>query len=61
MKLKKILEKIDYKLLKGSEEVEVCDLAYDSRNVSDGYVLVSIVGNNVDGHDYIDNAIEKGA
>ena len=61
MKLKKILEKIDYKLLKGSEEVEVCDLAYDSRNVSDGYVFVSIVGNNVDGHDYIDNAIEKGA
>jgi len=61
MKLKKILEKIDYKLLKGNEEIEICDLTYDSRNVSDGYVFVALVGNNVDGHDYIEKAIECGA
>ena len=61
MKLKKILEKIDYKLLNGSEEIEVCNLAYDSRCVSDGYVFVAIIGNNVDGHDYIDKALENGA
>ena len=61
MKLKKILEKIEYKLIKGAEEVEICDLAYDSRNMSEGYAFVAIIGNNVDGHDYIDSAIEKGA
>ena len=61
MKLKKILDKIDYALLKGNEEVEICDLAYDSRKVSDGYAFVAIVGNNVDGHDYVKAAIENGA
>ena len=61
MKLKKLLEGIDYTLIKGNDEIEICDLAYDSRNVNDGFVFVSIVGNNVDGHDYIDTAIENGA
>ena len=61
MKLNKLLEKIEYTLVKGNEEVEIKDLAYDSRNISEGYVFVSIVGNNVDGHDYINSAIENGA
>lgn len=61
MKLKKLLEGIDYTLVKGNDETLINDLAYDSRNVSDGFVFVSIIGNNVDGHDYIDVAIENGA
>ena len=61
MKLKKLLNKIDYKLIKGNDDVEISDIAYDSRNVSDGYAFICIVGNNVDGHDYIDSAIKKGA
>ena len=61
MKLKKILEKIEYTLVKGNEEVEIIDLAYDSRVVSDGYLFVAIVGNNADGHDYIESAIKNGA
>ena len=61
MKLKKLLDKIDYKLIKGNEDVEICDLAYDSRNISEEYVFVAIVGNNVDGHEYIDAAVENGA
>ena len=61
MKLKKILDKIEYTLLKGSDEVEIKDIAYDSRKVEDGFAFVAIVGNNVDGHDYIDGAISSGA
>ena len=61
MKLSKLLEKIDYTLVKGNIEIEIKDLAYDSRNVSNDYVFISIVGNNVDGHDYIDKAIDNGA
>ena len=61
MQLKKILDKVEYTLLKGNVDIEICDLAYDSRNVSSGYLFVAIVGNNADGHDYIDNAISKGA
>lgn len=61
MKLEKLLDKIEYTLVKGSLEVEIKDIAYDSRMVEDNYVFISIVGSNVDGHDYIDNAIELGA
>ena len=61
MKLKKLLEKIDYTLVKGNEEIEIVDLAYDSRKVSDNYAFVAIVGNNVDGHDYVEDAIKNGA
>ena len=61
MNLKKLLNKIEYTLLKGNEDVVVNDIAYDSRKVEDGYAFVSIVGNNVDGHDYIDDAIKSGA
>lgn len=61
MKLEKLLEKIDYKLIHGSLDVTIKDIAYDSRCVSNDYVFVAIVGNNVDGHDYIDSAISNGA
>lgn len=61
MKLKKLLDKIDYTILNGNDEVEIKDIAYDSRMVSEDFVFVAIVGNNVDGHNYIDSAINNGA
>lgn len=61
MKLKKLLDKIDYTILNGNDEVEIKDIAYDSRKVSEDFAFVAIVGNNVDGHDYIDSAINNGA
>ena len=59
MKLEKLLDKIDYTLVKGNIEVLVKDIAYDSRNVLDDYAFIALIGNNVDGHEYIDNAIDK--
>ena len=61
MKLEKLLDKIDYTLVKGNIEVLVKDIAYDSRNVLDDYAFIALIGNNVDGHEYIDNAIDNGA
>lgn len=61
MKLRDLLNKIDYTLLNGNDEVEIKNIAYDSRMVSENYAFVAIVGNNVDGHDYIDSAINNGA
>ena len=61
MKLEKLLNNIEYTLLKGSIDILVKDIAYDSRNVLKDYAFIAIVGNNVDGHDYIDSAIDKGA
>lgn len=36
-------------------------IAYDSRKVGENYLFVAIRGFNVDGHDFIPRAIEKGA
>ena len=40
---------------------EISGIAYDSRNVKNGYVFVAAVGVVVDGHSYIPKAIENGA
>lgn len=61
MKLNKILEKLEYKCAQGSLDIEVNDVIYDSRKVTKGTLFLCLVGANADGHDYIKNAIEKGA
>lgn len=61
MKLKKLLYKIDYQLLNGNDDIEISDLTYDFNKKLDNSVFVAIVGNNIDGHNYIDVAINNGA
>ena len=61
MKLDKLLEGIEYELIKGNLDIEVNNIYYDSRKVEDGSLFYAMVGSSVDGHDYIDSAIEKGA
>jgi len=61
MKLAKLLEKLDYKLLKGSLETDVNGLRYDSRKVSEGDCFVCISGTTRDAHDFIPDVLEKGA
>ena len=61
MKLSELFEKIKYTLVKGDAETIVSNIEYDSRKVDSGTLFVAIVGNNVDGHDYIEEAIKKGA
>lgn len=61
MILEKILNNIDYKLIKGSLDTEVSGLYYDSRKVTNDSAFICLSGTQVDGHDYIKSAIEKGA
>ncbi|MGQ3686163.1 MAG: UDP-N-acetylmuramoyl-L-alanyl-D-glutamate--2,6-diaminopimelate ligase [Candidatus Loosdrechtia sp.] len=42
-------------------EKEVSGITYDSRKIKKGNVFVAIKGNKLDGHDFIGNAVEKGA
>lgn len=56
-----ILYKVRNTGLNGSTEVEVTGLAIDSRKVTAGNVFIAIRGAQTDGHQFIDNAIEKGA
>ena len=45
----------------GSTHVAIEDVAFDSRKVKAFSLFVAIPGTKVDGHDYIDQAIENGA
>lgn len=45
----------------GAADVDITMLAYDSRAVQPGSLFVAIKGAHVDGHDYIAQAIERGA
>ena len=61
MKLEKLLTELDYRLLSGSLDVEVTQIDYDSRKVIENGLFVCIPGANVDGHDFIDQVVDKGA
>lgn len=61
MKLTKLLESLEYKVVRGSDQIEVTELINDSRKVSEGSVFVCISGAVSDGHSYVAEVAEKGA
>ena len=59
MKLNKIIDKIKFE---GSfDNREITHIAHDSRKVKNGTLFIAIAGNNNDGHDFIFDALDKGA
>ncbi len=61
MKLYKIIDGLNVLSIKGSLDIDIKGIAYDSRSVSDGFLFLCIDGEISDGHDYIEKAISKGA
>ena len=61
MKLKDILTNCNLLEIVGEKDIDVVDITFDSRKVSQGTLFFAVKGTQVDGHDYIDGAIEKGA
>ena len=61
MELKDILYKVTLNSVVGSTSVSVNSIDFDSRNISLNDVFVAIPGSVVDGHNYIDKAINQGA
>lgn len=61
MKLSALLEGTQYSVLKGSTDIEINNLVYDSRKVGAGDVFVCLKGYNVDAHKFAQSAAEKGA
>ncbi len=59
--LKDILNKVSLLSTSGNPETEVSAIAFDSRKVTKGSLFVATSGTVVDGHDYINKAIENGA
>ena len=56
------LEKIlNAKKVNITNDVEITGIAIDSRKVKQGDLFIPFLGENVDGHNYIESAFEKGA
>lgn len=59
--LKDILYKVNLVSTTGDMELQIKDVCFDSRKVSEGSLFVAVKGTQVDGHKYIDQTIENGA
>ena len=60
-KLKDILADVSILEISGDEDILVNKITFDSREVEPVDLFVAISGTRVDGHQYIDKVIEKGA
>ena len=61
MRLADLLSNLEHIDFKGDPEIEITGLAYDSRQVKAGYLFVALKGNDLDGHDYLGDAVQRGA
>jgi UDP-N-acetylmuramoyl-L-alanyl-D-glutamate--2,6-diaminopimelate ligase len=61
MKIKDLLQKIDYISFNGNEETEVQGITNNSKEVKEDFIFVALKGSKFDGHDFIDEAISLGA
>ena len=59
--IKDLLYGISLERVEGNTSTAVASIAFDSRKVSEESMFIAIRGVQVDGHDFIDLAIEKGA
>ncbi len=60
-KLTKLLENVDYELIKGSLDVNIADIKDDSRKVEENDLYIAKVGTTSNSHKFIPDAIKKGA
>lgn len=61
MKLNQLLERLEYEVVQGEDDIEITTLANDSRKVENGSAFVCISGAVVDGHEFVTDVTEKGA
>lgn len=61
MKLQDLLKDIEIVEIKGDNNLEVTDIHTDSRKVDKGSAFIALKGVQVDGHQYINGAIDSGA
>ena len=61
MVLAALLEKLEYELVSGSEDMQIENVVYDSRKVTEGSLFICIEGGTADGHTFIPDVVKKGA
>jgi UDP-N-acetylmuramoyl-L-alanyl-D-glutamate--2,6-diaminopimelate ligase len=61
MPFDRLLPALRYKGISGNTKTDVRDIQYDSRLVQPGDIFVAIRGFQTDGHNFIDEAVKRGA
>ncbi|MGL5316044.1 MAG: UDP-N-acetylmuramoyl-L-alanyl-D-glutamate--2,6-diaminopimelate ligase [Peptostreptococcaceae bacterium] len=61
MKLVDVIQGLDVLSIKENSDIEITNIQYDSRKVTEGTLFICVKGFNVDGHNFIQKAIEQGA
>jgi len=61
MKLKDIIKNIEKKRTQNFRNIEVEGITHDSRKVRENFIFVALKGTKQDGHNFINDAIERGA
>ena len=61
MQLQELADSLCPLRIEGSLEREVTGLAYDSRRVLPGMVFVAVPGRRTDGHEFVSDAVDRGA
>ncbi|MBP2690261.1 MAG: UDP-N-acetylmuramoyl-L-alanyl-D-glutamate--2,6-diaminopimelate ligase [Muribaculaceae bacterium] len=61
MRLSHLLSSIITEEVIGSDDIDITDITADSRQCTDGSLFVAVRGVNVDGHEYISQAVNNGA
>jgi UDP-N-acetylmuramoyl-L-alanyl-D-glutamate--2,6-diaminopimelate ligase len=61
LQLTELIAGLEVKELLGDVNIEITDITYDSRKVTPGSLFICIRGSHVDGHDFLDEAFDKGA
>ncbi len=56
-----LLDRITYEVVRGSADVEVSDVIYDSRKIVKDCMFVCVPGANFDGHDAAADVVSRGA
>ncbi|MBS3765179.1 UDP-N-acetylmuramoyl-L-alanyl-D-glutamate--2,6-diaminopimelate ligase [Candidatus Bipolaricaulota bacterium] len=59
--LPELLGRIEYQEVHGEKDKAVSGISHDSRAIEEGDLFLAIPGGNVDGHDFIAEAVDNGA
>ena len=59
--VKEVIGAVRGKLISGSERGEISGVSIDSRTIRKGHIFFALKGERFDGHDFVEEAIDKGA
>ena len=61
MKLLDSLKDVNHKKICGNSEIEIKNISINSGDINEGDLFIAIKGFKFDGHDYIKEAVSRGA